>query len=74
MLAAPRSPLADRFARWHDEFVALEAWLTPARETQICHRDLWADNLRRTPEGRPCIIDWDNAGAADPNQELAMIL
>ena len=41
---------------------------------QICHRDLFADNLRRTTAGAPCIIDWDNAGEADPNQELAMVL
>ena len=73
-LQARRSPLADRFARWRDEFVALESWLAPARAVQICHRDLFADNLRRTAAGAPCIIDWDNAGEADPNQELAMVL
>jgi hypothetical protein len=73
-LTAAGSPLAPRFARWRDEFVALEQWLTPPRAAQICHRDLWADNLRRTPAGAPCIIDWDNAGEADPNQELAMVL
>ena len=38
------------------------------------HRDLWADNLRRTTAGTWCVIDWDNAGEADPNQELAMVL
>jgi Ser/Thr protein kinase RdoA (MazF antagonist) len=73
-LAAARSPLADRVARWRGEFVANEEWLTSPRAALICHRDLWADNLRRTPAGAPCIIDWDNAGEADPNQELAMVL
>jgi len=73
-LADAGSPLAERVARWRDEFVALEEWLTPPRAAQTCHRDLWADNLRRTQTGTPCIIDWDNAGEADPNQELAMVL
>jgi Phosphotransferase enzyme family len=73
-LRTRQSPLAARFARWRDEFVALEGWLAPARAVQVCHRDLFADNLRRTTAGVPCIIDWDNAGDADPNQELAMVL
>lgn len=73
-LRVVRSPLAERFAFWRDEFVALEGWLAPGRAAQTCHRDLWADNLRRTTAGAPCVIDWDNAGEADPNQELAMVL
>jgi hypothetical protein len=73
-LEARQSSLAERFARRRDEFVALEGWLTAGREAQACHRDLWADNLRRDSTGGPCVIDWDNAGAADPNQELAMVL
>ena len=73
-LRVARSPLAERFAFWRDEFVALEGWLAPGRAAQTCHRDLWADNLRRTTAGTPCVIDWDNAGEADPNQELAMVL
>ena len=73
-LRTRRSPLADRFAGWRDEFVALESWMAPARAVQVCHRDLFADNLRRTTAGGLCIIDWDNAGDVDPNQELAMVL
>jgi hypothetical protein len=68
------SRLASRFARWRDEFVALEGWLAAPHELRMCHRDLWADNLRQTTSGMPCVIDWDNAGAADPSQELAMVL
>jgi len=41
---------------------------------QWCHRDLWADNVRGTPSGRLCVIDWDNAGSADPVQETACAL
>ena len=73
-LRVARSPLAERFASWRDEFVALEGCLSPGRAAQTCHRDLWADNFRRTTTGAPCVIDWDNAGEADPNQELAMVL
>ncbi len=41
---------------------------------QTCHLDLWSDNLRRTPESGLCVIDFDNAGPADPSRELAMTL
>ena len=53
---------------------------SPARRTpgqpysRTCHRDLWADNVRRTDEGGLCVFDFDNAGLADPSQELAVIL
>jgi hypothetical protein len=40
---------------------------------QACHLDLWADNLRRS-EGRPLVIDFDNAGPGDPSREIAMVL
>jgi Ser/Thr protein kinase RdoA (MazF antagonist) len=73
-LRASSSPLGDRLARWRDEFVALEGWLRPARDVRTCHRDLFADNLRATAAGSLCVIDWDNAGDADPHQELAMVL
>ena len=57
-----------------DDLVELESWLEPATAPQRCHRDLWADNLRSTTDRRPCVIDWDNGGPADPGQELAMVL
>jgi len=41
---------------------------------QWCHLDLWADNLRGTPDGGVCVFDFDNAGPAEPTRELAMVL
>lgn len=35
----------------------------------MCHLDLWADNVLPTREGRICVIDFDNGGAADPDYE-----
>ena len=57
------------------ELVALEAFLgAPPRSLRTCHRDLWADNVRRTAAGALCVFDFDNAGLADPSQELALVL
>jgi thiamine kinase-like enzyme len=44
------------------------------RPIQTCHLDLWSDNLRRTTTGDLCIIDFDNAGPADPSREIGMLL
>ena len=61
-------------ARWA-ELVALEAYLgRPPRDLRTCHRDLWADNVRRARPGGLCVFDFDNAGLADPSQELAVVL
>jgi Ser/Thr protein kinase RdoA (MazF antagonist) len=68
------APFAERLAAYRDELVALEALIVPPASVRTCHRDLWADNLRATPGGELCLIDWDNAGDADPNGELALIL
>jgi Ser/Thr protein kinase RdoA (MazF antagonist) len=69
-----RAPFAERLAEYRDELVALEALIVPPGGVRTCHRDLWADNLRATPGGELCLIDWDNAGDADPSGELALIL
>ncbi|WP_163544566.1 phosphotransferase [Occultella kanbiaonis] len=52
----------------------LEKVVRPPSGLRICHRDLWGDNVRTTAGGRVCVIDWDNAGPADPAGELAMVL
>jgi len=65
---------AEHLAAYRDELVALEALIVPPGDVRTCHRDLWADNLRATPGGDLCLIDWDNAGQADPSGELALIL
>jgi Ser/Thr protein kinase RdoA (MazF antagonist) len=72
-LAAAGAPFASTLAGQRDELVALEQLLEPPAHLQTCHRDLFADNVRRSAGGL-CIIDWDNSGMADPTQELAVVL
>jgi Phosphotransferase enzyme family len=75
VLRARHAPFADAFAALVPELVAMEAWLGAApRDLRTCHRDLWADNVRRVRDGCLCVFDFDNAGLADPSQELALIL
>jgi Ser/Thr protein kinase RdoA (MazF antagonist) len=74
--------LRERGARFADELealvpdlVALERYLGgPPKSLRTCHRDLWADNIRRTAAGDLCVFDFDDAGFADPSQELALVL
>jgi Ser/Thr protein kinase RdoA (MazF antagonist) len=74
-LRARHAPFADELDALLPELVALEGYLgSPLRGLQTCHRDLWADNVRRTRHGGLCVFDFDNAGLADPSQELAAIL
>jgi Ser/Thr protein kinase RdoA (MazF antagonist) len=74
LLEAAGAPFAGALAGFRDEVVALEALLEPPRDLQICHCDLWADNILATPTGPICVIDWENCGPADPSQELGMVL
>ena len=74
-LRARRAPFADELDALRPELLALEAYIRdPPRDLRTCHRDLWADNVRRTHDGGLCVFDFDNAGLADPSQELALIL
>jgi hypothetical protein len=73
-LRKERAPFTGRLAGLRDELVALESWIEPPEMLQMCHRDLWADNVLGTANGGICIIDWEDSGAADPNQELACVL
>ena len=68
------APFAARLARLRDELVALESWIEPPEPRQMCHRDLWADNVLPTAAGGVCLIDWENSGPADPCQELGYVL
>ncbi len=68
------APFAGRLADLRDELVALESWIEPPEVLQACHRDLWADNVLPTAQGGVCVIDWENSGLADPNQELGYVL
>jgi Ser/Thr protein kinase RdoA (MazF antagonist) len=73
-LRAEGAPFAGRLADLRDELVALESWLEPPDDVQLCHRDLWADNVLPTADGGVCVIDWENSGTADPSQELGCAL
>jgi Ser/Thr protein kinase RdoA (MazF antagonist) len=74
-LRARHAPFADELDALLPELVALEAHLGgPPRELRTCHRDLWADNVRAARDGGLCVFDFDEAGLADPSQELALIL
>ncbi len=73
-LRTARAPFSDRLGALRDELLATERLLEAPTYTQVCHRDLFADNVRRTPDGGLCVIDWENCGAADPAQELAVVL
>jgi thiamine kinase-like enzyme len=68
------APFAGRLAALRDELIALESWLEPPQELRVCHRDLWADNVRAGEQNRPVVIDWDNCGPASAAGELAMVL
>jgi Ser/Thr protein kinase RdoA (MazF antagonist) len=75
VLRARRAPFADELDALVPELVAMEALLGgPPRDLRTCHRDLWADNVRRARDGGLCVFDFDEAGLADPSQELALIL
>jgi Ser/Thr protein kinase RdoA (MazF antagonist) len=75
LLRARGAPFTDELNALVPDLVALEAYLgAPPRDLRTCHRDLWADNVRRTAEGGLCVFDFDNAGLADPSQELALVL
>ena len=73
-LAEAGAPFAGRLAGLRDELVVLESWIEPPEMLQTCHRDLWADNVLPTSGGGVCVIDWENSGPADPNQELGCVL
>jgi aminoglycoside phosphotransferase (APT) family kinase protein len=74
-LRSRRAPFADELDALVPELVALERFAGgPPRALRTCHRDLWADNVRRTHDGGLCVFDFDDAGLADPSQELALVL
>ena len=63
-----------RLAGLVDQLVAVESIFVEPTAPILCHRDLFADNLRSTPDGGLVVIDWDNCGAASADQELGMVL
>jgi Ser/Thr protein kinase RdoA (MazF antagonist) len=74
-LRGAHAPFADELDALRPEIAALEGLLGGApRSLRTCHRDLWADNVRFTGDGSLCVFDFDNAGLAEPSQELAAVL
>ncbi len=71
---AAGAPYVDRLAALLPALLVAEELVTPMAGVQWCHLDLWADNLRGSPAAPAVAIDFDNAGPADPDRELAMVL
>lgn len=68
------APFADRLEALLPAVLEAESILTSPRRVQVCHRDLWADNVRRTPGGSLVVLDWENSGPGDVNGELGCVL
>ncbi len=68
------APFVERLAALLPRVVEAEGILTSPRRVQLCHRDLWADNVRRTREGGLVVLDWENCGPGDVNGELGCAL
>ena len=64
-LTAAGAPFADELASYRGELAVLGALVEPPTVLQTCHRDLLADNLRATPSGGLCVLDWENFGLAE---------
>jgi aminoglycoside phosphotransferase (APT) family kinase protein len=73
-LRAAGAPFASEFAVFARHQLRVQEFFAAPRHPQLCHRDLWADNLRTTTSGGLCVIDWDLCGSADPAHELAVLL
>jgi aminoglycoside phosphotransferase (APT) family kinase protein len=68
------APFVDRLTALLPAIVEAEGILTGPRRVQVCHRDLWADNVRRAPGGGLVVLDWENCGPGDVNGELGCAL
>lgn len=73
-LADAGAPFAADLRQLLEAVVEVESVMEPHEAPIVCHRDLWAENVLGTADGRVCIIDFENLGPADPSQELAMVL
>lgn len=68
------APFVDRLEDLFPAICEAEGILALPRQVQVCHRDLWADNVRRTPGGGLVVLDWENSGPGDVNGELGCAL
>ncbi len=68
------APFAEDLREHRHELAALDALVEPPTDLRVCHRDVFADNVRRRLGGGICVFDFDNAGPQDPDHELAFAL
>ena len=68
------APFAGDLERLVPEILAVEELLGPVRATQLCHLDLWADNIVPALGGGLVVLDWENSGPGDPAKELGLVL
>ncbi len=73
-LRAADAPFVDRLAALLPGVLEAEGTLASPYRVQVCHRDLWAGNLRCTPGGGLVVLDWENSGPGDVNGELGCAL
>ena len=73
-LDAAGCPFAGRLAAILPQVLAVEALMVTPEATQLCHLDLWGDNVLRSPDGGLVVLDWENCGPATPDLELGMVL
>ncbi|MFN8194639.1 MAG: phosphotransferase [Nocardioidaceae bacterium] len=73
-LASAGAPFAEELDALVPGIVEVESWIAGVAAVQLCHLDLWADNVRTTPSGWLVVLDWENAGPGDPSQELGPVL
>jgi Ser/Thr protein kinase RdoA (MazF antagonist) len=73
-VARARAPYTEPLRQLLPEQSRVEGVLGDVAAVQTCHLDLWADNLRRTPDGSICVFDFDGAGPGDPTGEVGMLL
>lgn len=73
-LRSAGAPFVGRLAALLPEILRAEGILTRPLAATVCHRDLWADNVRRTPQGGLVVLDWENNGPGNVSGELGCAL